>query len=94
MKISPSACGSSNLNLLRGKVGELLGEGRGDERGDRCLPLVGEDTSKLVLSFELLLLSALCLPLSDLVGAGGSSCSGSVIPRAARLAARRSLNKT
>lgn len=72
-------------------MGELLGEGRGDERGDRCLPFVGEDTSKLPLSFELFLFSALCLVLSVLVGAGGSSCSCSVMPRAARLAARRSL---
>ena len=94
VEISPSTCGSSYLNLLRGRVGELLGEGRGDDRGDRCLPLVGEDTSKLLLSFVLVLLSALGLLLSVLVGAGGSSCSGSVIPRAARLAARRSLNKT
>ena len=75
-------------------MGELLGEGRGDERGDRCLPFVGEDTSKLLLSIVLFLLSALGLLLSVLVGAAGSSCSGSAMPRAARLAARRSLYGT
>lgn len=75
-------------------LGELLGEGRGDERGDRGLLLVGEDTSKLFLSFVLVLLSLLCLLLSFLLEAADSSCSGSVIPRAARLAARRSLYKT
>ena len=71
-------------------MGELLGEGR----GDRCLSFVGEDTSKLLLSVVLFLLSALGLLLSVLMGAGGSSCSGSAIARAARLAARRSLYRT
>ena len=75
-------------------LGELLGEGRGDARGDRGLPFVGEDTSKLFLSFVLFLLSALCLLVSFLMETVGSSCSGSAIPRAARLAARRSLQKT
>lgn len=93
--ILPSAWGSSNLNFLRGRVGELLGEllgeGRGDGRGDRGLLLVGEDSSKV---FVLLLLSDLSLLLSLLLEAAGSSFSGSAIPRAARLAARRSLHKT
>ena len=79
------------MNFLRvfgEDLGELLGEARGDPRGERGLSLTGEDTSKWALSLSLLLLSALCLLLSFLTG---SSTSDSVIPRAARLAARRSL---
>ena len=94
---SPSAFGSSNLNFLRGRVGEdlgeLLGEGRGDERGERGLSMTGADTSKCALSFPLFLLSALCLLLSFLPVGAASSVSGSVNPRAARLAARRSLKQ-
>ena len=75
-------------------MGEFLGEGRGDdrgdERGDRVLSLDGEDTSRWLLSFVLFLLSDRGPPLSFLLDMDASG-SGSAIPRAARLAARRSL---